>query len=353
MSRLAAFPRWWGRELAALVPGPLRRLFGGQPRWLLLDIDDTQAVLSRSRDGRRLRELGRAGRARGGLEDLMNRRLGGHRLAVRVPAGWALLKQLTLPAATEENLRQVLAFEMDRQTPFRAEDVFFNHDIVARDKELGKITVNLTVLPRQRVDEVLAIVENAGAQASVLEVGREAGGDIGAANLLPQGDRQEMGPAFGVLNWLLLVIAVTLMAALIYLTIDRQRQVLSLLDARADSARQAAQAVPILRDKVAAIGKEAGFLHGRKASSVSKVLLLNDLSRLLPDHTWLTKFELTGREVRLTGYSSSSSEVLRLIEASPRFIGARFLAPLTQDTRRNAEKFSLTANLSPRPDDGN
>ena len=32
-----------------------------------------------------------------------------------------LVRRVTMPAATEENLRQVLAFEMDRLTPFKAD----------------------------------------------------------------------------------------------------------------------------------------------------------------------------------------------------------------------------------------
>jgi general secretion pathway protein L len=261
-----------------------------------------------------------------------------------------LQKRLTLPLATAENLRQVLAFEMDRQTPFRAEDVFFAFTIAARDKGSEQITVDLTVLPRQRVSDILGLIAGIGARASALEISTSEGAAIGAANLLPSDDRDDHTPAFGILNWLLLAVAVSLLAALVYLTIDRQRQVLSQLNARADTARQAAQAVPILRNKAAAMAAEAGFLHQRKASSTSTVQLLDELSGLLPDHTWLSLFELKGREVKLTGFSKSSSELLGLIEGSPRFADARFLSPVTRDARRNAEKFSLTANLVAPPD---
>lgn len=354
--RLSAFPRWWARELAALVPAPLRRLFGGQARWLVLDIDDDGVVLGQGREYRRLREVDRLSRAGGdapfaaGLERLLGRRLAGRRLALRVPAEWALQKRLTLPLATAENLRQVLAFEMDRQTPFRTEDVFFTYTIAARDKASEQITVDLTVLPRQRVGDILDHIAAMGARASVLEISSSENGSIGAGNLLPSEDREDHRPSFGILNWLLLVVAASLLAALIYLTIDRQRQVLSQLNARADTARQAAQTVPILRKKAAAIAAEAGFLHRRKASSTSTVLLLDELSGLLPDNTWLSLLEVKGREVKLTGFSKSSSELLALIEGSPRFADARFLSPVTRDARRNAEKFSLTASLVTAPD---
>ena len=44
-------------------------------------------------------------------------------VCLHLPAGLALRKIIDLPAAAEENLLQVLAFEMDRLTPFAAEAV--------------------------------------------------------------------------------------------------------------------------------------------------------------------------------------------------------------------------------------
>jgi general secretion pathway protein L len=192
----------------------------------------------------------------------------------------------------------------------------------------------------------------AGARTGVLTVDDGVARQLGKVNMLPNSDADGNAAPFGVLNWLLLATAVGLMAALIYLTIDRQRQVLALLDTRAGTARQAAQAVPILRKKATALAAEAVFLQERKATSISTVGLLEELSALLPDHTWLTLLELKGGEIRLNGFSQSSSEILGLIEASPHFRNARFLAPVTRDARRNAEKFSLTANLSQSDDGG-
>ena len=40
-----------------------------------------------------------------------------------IPESSTLTRNLSLPAAAEDNLRQVLGFEMDRQTPFKADQV--------------------------------------------------------------------------------------------------------------------------------------------------------------------------------------------------------------------------------------
>ena len=53
----------------------------------------------------------------------------------------ALVRRVTMPAATEENLRQVLGFEMDRLTPFRADDVYFDYRVVSRDAAAGQLAI--------------------------------------------------------------------------------------------------------------------------------------------------------------------------------------------------------------------
>ena len=55
------------------------------------------------------------------------------------------MRRVTMPAATEENLRQVLGFEMDRLTPLRADEVYFDYRVVSRDAAAGQIAVQLAV----------------------------------------------------------------------------------------------------------------------------------------------------------------------------------------------------------------
>ena len=64
----------------------------------------------------------------------------------------ALVRRVTMPAATEENLRQVLEFEMDRLTPFRADEVYFDYRVVSRDVAAGQLVIQLAVARREAVD---------------------------------------------------------------------------------------------------------------------------------------------------------------------------------------------------------
>ncbi|MCK5256878.1 MAG: hypothetical protein KAQ81_12685, partial [Deltaproteobacteria bacterium] len=45
-------------------------------------------------------------------------------LFISIPGNKVIFKRLSLPSPTEENLKEVLGFEMDRYTPFTLEDVY-------------------------------------------------------------------------------------------------------------------------------------------------------------------------------------------------------------------------------------
>lgn len=66
------------------------------------------------------------------------------RLAMAVPAGTVSLRQLTLPAAAERRLAEVLPFELESQIPFELEDLVISHQVVDRDNVNVKLMVAAT-----------------------------------------------------------------------------------------------------------------------------------------------------------------------------------------------------------------
>jgi hypothetical protein len=89
-------------------------------------------------------------------------------------------------AATEENLRQVLAFEMDRLTPFRAEEVYFDLRVLARDMAPGTLSVLLAVARRELVDARVERLRATGISRAGRDRARRRGGSVSAPlDLLP------------------------------------------------------------------------------------------------------------------------------------------------------------------------
>ena len=87
-----------------------------------------------------------------------------------IPGDKVIFKRLSLPSPTEENLKEVLGFEMDRYTPFALEDVYFDFKIVKRDEEKKIIHVLLMVVKKEVVAYYLNLLQKIHIKVRGIEV---------------------------------------------------------------------------------------------------------------------------------------------------------------------------------------
>src|SRR5690606_21678785 len=171
--RTGGFLAWWGRSLAAWLPRPWRAALG---------LDRGRLLLAPSADGMLLlrREDADGVRAAGSLApgEPLGDTLADLPRWLLLPAADGLRRPLVLPAAAGDRLRDVLAFEIDRHTPFAAADVAYDARIAGRRGD-GRIDVDLVVAPMARVQ--------AGREALGPLAGTLAGIDLAGADGVPLG----------------------------------------------------------------------------------------------------------------------------------------------------------------------
>ncbi len=82
------------------------------------------------------------------------------------------------------------------------------------------------------------------------------------------------------------------------------------------------------------------------------VELLNELTRILPDDTWLSMLEVSGSKLRVQGESGSASSLIGLIEESDLFHDPGFASPITRNRRTGLDRFVLEAEIETTGDSG-
>jgi general secretion pathway protein L len=113
-----------------------------------------------------------------------------------------------------------------------------------------------------------------------------------------------------------------------------QASVASSIDAALAEARQGAQNG---RDGVDPVGR----LLAMKAD-VSVLEVWDELSRILPDHTFLTESRMADGRVTLSGFSADAARLVRIIDQSPLFSGAALTAAITPDATERKDRFSIS-----------
>lgn len=353
-SPLSQFWRWWSGELIALTPQWMRQSAGSAGNVLLVEVGPQAVVMRRWLKGA-LTEQGRLdlkpsdhaanGIAFQALFTSLHKR--GERVALWLSGDQFLSKQIVLPLAAAENLDQVLGFEMDRHTPFKAEQVYFDFREVRRDN--SRLSVKLVATPRQAVDSSLQLLTDWGASVQAVYVADSVISDAAPLDLMPTQRRAAKPPRQ---RWVkLVVLPLTLMLAMVAIGIPiwQKRDAVVLLLPIVERAKSQATATEALRREQEKLTAEYNFMLDKKQEIPPTVALLDELSRLLPDDTWVQQLTLKGKELQIQGETVSSSKLIALIENSKFLHNANFRSPLTKGYKPNSERYHLAAEVKALP----
>ena len=110
--------------------------------------------------------------------------------------------------------------------------------------------------------------------------------------------------------------------------------------------RQISQRRAALRIDPNSVEPGLGILSKRKQATPSSVMVLEAVSRVLPDTTYVTELRIEGDKVQIVGMTQDAPSLIRLMEQSPQFTRATFFAPTTYAANETGEHFHIEAHLT-------
>lgn len=343
--------RWWLEELGGMVPSRVRHLLWLGGYNLVLETDG-KTLSARRVTPRRQETLGscplaeeEAGQGLPGLAAVAAR---AQQVTLRLPASMALVRRVSLPLAAEENLHEVLGFEMERHAPLPASQVYYDERVVGRSSASRTLEVELVVAPRDQVDPVLERVRALGAEADVVTLGvaeGRSGEGGGWPNVLPPERRPSRSTLRRSLNLALAGLLLALIVGVAAQPLLEARGRLRALEAEVKQAQAEAGGTRELEKRLEALLADSDWLDARKRDAVPTLALLREVTRLLPDDTWVTQLDLRGAELQLQGESRDAAALIPVLEASPLLEGARFRSPVTQGRDGDVERFHLSSQV--------
>lgn len=338
------FLRWWRGALGSWLPLRWRGLFGLAHDRLLLVPSGTDADLQRqSLDA--LTTLARLPLPldADGLGRVLPSVLAGLPRWLLLPAAQVLRRPLGLPVAATDRLREVVGFEIDRQTPFTAAQVHYDVRMLGRHGD--RIEVELVAVPRAVLDRALAQL---GASAATLAGVDVMGGDgepLGV-NLLPLAARSQREDPMRGWNAVLAACAGLALVAAGWQLLHNRQAAADALAATIDGRIGEARRVAAQRQQLVDLVEGQVFLDQKRAARPAAIEVLDEVTRRLPDGSYLEKLSLQGDQMTLVGLSADASALVGQMERAQIWRKPALTGALQTDPATRRDRFNLTAILA-------
>src|SRR5215216_790538 len=287
------------------------------------------------------------GQVVGTLSEKIAATLRGGRAEIVLQPDRFLFRPLELPKRAGEFLDGIVRSQIDRLTPWTASDAVFGF---AKPEDIGtdRMVVTVAATARALVAPYVQALTGLGAKSIAIST-LLPGPDAVPVKVLDERGHNALDArrVRRVLIAILLVSAVGAAAAMVGATVIGHT-----LEARQDQlARQ------IASRRAAALGGREGSLDAataalralerRKHENPSAVIVLEQLSQVLPDHTYVTELRIEGDKLRLVGITRDAPSLIGLIEQTQHFSRATFFAPTTRSPGEAGERFHIEARIEP------
>lgn len=264
-----------------------------------------------------------------------------------LPSKEVLRPSVRLPYASQRTLRDALKYELEKLSPVSPDEVYFDFEMLARDRASNTVEIALRIIRRDVVDQALRLCRGAGLAVSAIRFEGDARAADPAsfpvdrtAHLRAQWRRNNLAILAGA--------ALALLFALLLATYLRGAMTLDALTEAVSEEGVRAARVELLQQRIDRAAAQLTFLGKQKRAPLFAAILA-DVTRTLPDGTWLTQFDLAGNKIRIEGYSRSAADLIAVFDRSGRFVNAQFAAPVTQGSAPGIERFDLAFEIAGAP----
>ena len=332
------FLSWWQQQLKECVPVRLREKMAQARRPALWSPSDDRVWLAAGALTESTPFLSSALAQRGGSTAVVIGEANGFR------------RELEMPLAVQDRLQQVLGYELDRLTPLKASELYYDFRVKQKNLSAGTCTVELAAAPRMRVEPMLTEAKRRNITVTRMLLSPS---DVDTQLDLLKTAQTATDDGNKPRSWItpaLIGLCAALAIMLVALPLWQMRQHILALQPIESSAKTDAEVASLVQRQLEKQISEYNLPLSRKYSGPLVVQLLDDLSKRLPDDTWAQSIEIRtiptqkNKEVVLQGETGSGGKILQIVQESPLIKDPAFKSTMTR-VAPNAERFHIAGEI--------
>ena len=273
------------------------------------------------------------------------------RIVLALADDYLLIREITLPLVNDGDIASVLAHEIDRLSPFTKNNVCYGYEILQKNVQAAKLRLRLLCLERAVLEGILAQCAELGLRISgverVVDPASEATGE--AVNLLPLDRRPPKEQLWNRANQVTAVLAAVLLFIVLALPIWHYEKQVEGLHLQVNALLEQSKVVRAKQARLVATLDRRDALVNRKNHEFEKIIILHNLTQVIPDNTWLTRVTVRDSSLEIEGESEKSSDLIEKLESEAAFYQVEFASSVTRNARTGKERFQIKMHLAAKP----
>jgi general secretion pathway protein L len=272
-------------------------------------------------------------------------------LVFEFPPDKVFERRISVPAQARKFLAGVIRNQIERLSPWQAHDFLYGFTAETGPEDAVAVEVRIVMAARGEVDAALHDLAAIGLQVDrivVRDADSEMAGSVTLWSRLADPSRDSVA---AVARKLGVGIAAAVMAS-----VALSLWVLASASSIRDESEGMAARSKVLQKQVQT-GRTAASLASMppaerawvsKEMSTSSVIVMEALSRALPDSAYVTEIRLEKENLRIIGLANDAPGLLAPLEKSKHMTDVRFFAPMARGPDGKLFRFSIEARVQPR-----
>jgi general secretion pathway protein L len=272
-----------------------------------------------------------------------------------LPAEKVIMRQITVPAQAQKFLSGVVRNQIERLSPWPANGVVYGFEVETGPEDAAAIKVRILMSARVDIDaaqqELAALglpVDRIVTRGVDTEGAEEVLAPVALWSRLADGSSERLASVVraiggGITAWVTASFLIAVWALVSTASIRSESEDVAarskMLQRQVQSGRTASSLAAI------PLAKRVWLL---KNTSISSVILIEALSRALPDSAYVNEIRLERDSLRILGLAEDVPALLAPLEQSEQMTDVHFVAPTARGPDGKLFRFSIEAHVEPR-----
>jgi general secretion pathway protein L len=272
--------------------------------------------------------------------------LSGSRVEIVLVPSRFIFRQLELPVRAADFLEGVLREQIDRLTPWRSSDAAFGWGAPDNLDE-KRIAVTVAATRRASLAPIAEALARCGVESLTVSTAAEPSDGAGARiKVLSQRGGEELRLQRlrrMLIGGLALACVTSAAAAAAAIFVG------GALEVQEEALRQdiATRRAALVGGRGSEAEQALAALDEKKHATPPDVIVIETLSKTLPDTAYLTGLRIEDNKLQIDGLAGDAPGLIQLMEQSRYFTHARFTAPTTNAPGDHGERFHIEAHAEP------